>query len=148
MLTSPLSPKLRDPLGLVVAATAIFWLIALLSFQHFVLRVTFDDSFYYFGIARNLMEGYGFTFDRLNQTNGFHPLWLFTCALPYWFGLNDSFSLTFYSLSRYFLAQPVVSFFSGESRNLPLTLDLHIYPFALWRSSSSARHFSELPSTA
>lgn len=36
-----------------------------------------DDGFYYFQAARNLAEGYGFTFDRINPTNGFHPLWLF-----------------------------------------------------------------------
>jgi hypothetical protein len=36
-----------------------------------------DDGFYYFQVARNLAEGHGFTFDGINKTNGFHPLWLF-----------------------------------------------------------------------
>lgn len=36
-----------------------------------------DDGFYYFQVARNLASGAGFTFDGLNPTNGFHPLWLF-----------------------------------------------------------------------
>lgn len=36
-----------------------------------------DDGFYYFQVARNLSSGHGFTFDGLNPTNGFHPLWLF-----------------------------------------------------------------------
>lgn len=36
-----------------------------------------DDGFYYFQVARNLAAGLGFTFDGLNPTNGFHPLWLF-----------------------------------------------------------------------
>lgn len=36
-----------------------------------------DDGFYYFQVARNLAAGQGFTFDGLNPTNGFHPLWLF-----------------------------------------------------------------------
>ncbi|MEX2144183.1 MAG: hypothetical protein WD740_06275 [Anaerolineales bacterium] len=35
-----------------------------------------DDGFYYFQVARNLAGGLGFTFDGLNPTNGFHPLWL------------------------------------------------------------------------
>ncbi|HKQ98140.1 MAG TPA: hypothetical protein VJV75_09720 [Candidatus Polarisedimenticolia bacterium] len=35
-----------------------------------------DDAFYYFGVARNLATGYGFTFDGIHRTNGFHPLWL------------------------------------------------------------------------
>ena len=36
-----------------------------------------DDGFLYFQVARNLAAGHGFTFDGLNLTNGFHPLWLF-----------------------------------------------------------------------
>jgi hypothetical protein len=36
-----------------------------------------DDGFYYFQVARNLSSGLGFTFDGINPTNGFHPLWLF-----------------------------------------------------------------------
>lgn len=35
-----------------------------------------DDAHYYLGIARHLTEGDGFTFDGLNETNGFQPLWL------------------------------------------------------------------------
>ncbi len=36
-----------------------------------------DDAYYYFIVARNAAEGHGFTFDLINRTNGFHPLWLF-----------------------------------------------------------------------
>ena len=35
-----------------------------------------DAAFYYFQIARHVVEGTGSTFDGLNQTNGYHPLWL------------------------------------------------------------------------
>lgn len=34
-----------------------------------------DDAFYYFGIARNLARGAGSTFNGLDATNGYHPLW-------------------------------------------------------------------------
>ncbi|MBN1433830.1 hypothetical protein JW921_03665 [Candidatus Fermentibacterales bacterium] len=34
-----------------------------------------DDGYYYLGIASNLAEGRGFSFDGINPTNGFHPLW-------------------------------------------------------------------------
>ena len=34
-----------------------------------------DDGYYYLEIARNIAGGNGFTFDGLNPTNGFHPLW-------------------------------------------------------------------------
>jgi hypothetical protein len=36
-----------------------------------------DDAYYYFVVARNAAAGHGFTFDLINRTNGFHPLWLF-----------------------------------------------------------------------
>lgn len=35
-----------------------------------------DDSFYYFLTARNVVLGNGVTFDGINPTNGFHPLWM------------------------------------------------------------------------
>jgi len=35
-----------------------------------------DDAYYYFTIARNLAAGRGPTFNGLDRTNGFHPLWL------------------------------------------------------------------------
>ncbi len=34
-----------------------------------------DDAFYYFEIARRIGRGEGYTFDGINETNGFHPLW-------------------------------------------------------------------------
>jgi hypothetical protein len=49
----------------------------------------FDDSFYYFAIARNLSRGLGSTFDGLHATNGYHPLWLALCTVPYLLGLDD-----------------------------------------------------------
>jgi hypothetical protein len=39
-----------------------------------------DDAYYYFGVARHLSAGHGFTFDGLHPTNGFHPLWLGLCT--------------------------------------------------------------------
>ncbi len=35
-----------------------------------------DDSYYYFLTARNIVLGKGVTFDGINATNGFHPLWM------------------------------------------------------------------------
>ncbi len=34
-----------------------------------------DDGYYYLEIARNISSGNGITFDGINRTNGFHPLW-------------------------------------------------------------------------
>lgn len=41
-----------------------------------LLNLFHDDSFFYMVIARNHAEGLGYSFDGLNQTNGFHLLWL------------------------------------------------------------------------
>ena len=35
-----------------------------------------DDAFYYFQIARNILDGKGSTFDGIYPTNGYHPLWM------------------------------------------------------------------------
>jgi len=40
---------------------------------------TSDDAFYYFQVARNIANGLGATFDGINLTNGFHPLWMLVC---------------------------------------------------------------------
>lgn len=41
----------------------------LLNFSH-------DDSFYYLKTARNICSGNGSSFDGINTTNGYHPLWM------------------------------------------------------------------------
>lgn len=44
----------------------------------YLLRHTGDDAAYFFKIAENVSKGRGFTFDGINKTNGFQPLWLYT----------------------------------------------------------------------
>lgn len=53
-----------------------------------------DDAFYYFKVAQNISEGYGSTFDRISQTNGYHPLWLLVC-------------IPVFALARYDLVLPL-----------------------------------------
>lgn len=38
-----------------------------------------DDAYYYFKVAQNITEGLGSTFDGINATNGYHPLWMIVC---------------------------------------------------------------------
>ena len=58
------------------------WLIARLP----------DDGFYYLEIASRLSRGQGFTFDGINATNGFHPLWQFLLVPVAWAtGGGDAF---------------------------------------------------------
>lgn len=40
---------------------------------------TRDDAYYYFKVAQNIAEGHGSTFDGVNPTNGYHPLWMLVC---------------------------------------------------------------------
>ena len=40
---------------------------------------TRDDAYYYFKVAQNIAEGHGSTFDGINLTNGYHPLWMLIC---------------------------------------------------------------------
>ena len=40
---------------------------------------TRDDAYYYFKVAQNISEGHGSTFDGINLTNGYHPLWTLVC---------------------------------------------------------------------
>jgi len=41
---------------------------------------TRDDAYYYFKVAQNISEGHGSTFDGINPTNGYHPLWMLVCV--------------------------------------------------------------------
>ncbi|GAP07072.1 MAG TPA: hypothetical protein DEQ80_09515 [Anaerolinea thermolimosa] len=53
-----------------------------------------DDAFYYYKVAQNITEGRGITFDGINQTNGFHPLWMLIC-------------IPIFALARYDLILPL-----------------------------------------
>jgi len=73
--------------ALVILVLVLFGLVRVFFLTGEVLvRFTNDDTFYYLGIARNLAAGNGLSFDGLHQTNGFHPLWLGICSLPYLLG--------------------------------------------------------------
>ncbi|MCE9647433.1 MAG: hypothetical protein K8S20_15675 [Chloroflexi bacterium] len=43
-----------------------------------------DDAYYYFKVAQNITQGMGSTFDGINATNGYHPLWMIVC-IPVFF---------------------------------------------------------------
>ncbi len=44
-----------------------------------------DDAYYYFSIAKNLVNQGMLSADGINLTNGFHPLWLFVITPIYFF---------------------------------------------------------------
>jgi len=66
---------------LIVVVMSISVYAALSDAQNFSLRwFTRDDAYYYFKVAQNISEGYGSTFDGINKTNGYHPLWMLVCV--------------------------------------------------------------------
>jgi hypothetical protein len=66
----------RRALLVTAAVIAVAWLVVIVVWNEAPFALTFDDAYYYFGIARNVADGHGSTFDRINSTNGYHPLWL------------------------------------------------------------------------
>ncbi len=53
------------------------------SFSVLLVNTLPDDAFYYFQIARNIALGLNSTFDGVNLTNGYHPLWMLM-LVPIW----------------------------------------------------------------
>src|SRR5215467_6161020 len=65
---------------LVVIIMGISLYAALSDSQNLSWRwFTRDDAYYYFKVAQNISEGHGSTFDGMNPTNGYHPLWMLIC---------------------------------------------------------------------
>jgi hypothetical protein len=65
---------------LIVIVMSIGLYAAFADGQNFSWRwFTRDDAYYYFKVAQNISEGHGSTFDGINKTNGYHPLWMLIC---------------------------------------------------------------------
>lgn len=62
--------------GMALTGVTVLWLGLIWLWPPSPVTLTVDDSFYYLQTARNVAEGYGSTFDRVQPTNGYHPLWL------------------------------------------------------------------------
>src|SRR5690349_4998373 len=82
--------KVPVSLLLIMAVPTLFMLASILyaltsSFYNLISCFA-DDSFYYYQIARNVVLGNGFTFDGINSTNGWHPLYMFVSILVQWVG--------------------------------------------------------------
>ena len=71
-----------------------------------------DDAYYYFEIARNIAAGKGSTFDGINPTNGYHPLWCGVLALLGLLPLSkEGFVAAALTLQASLLAWTVVALF-------------------------------------
>jgi hypothetical protein len=80
---------------LVIIVMSMSLYAAFSDAQNLSLRwFTRDDAYYYFKVAQNISEGYGSTFDQINPTNGYHPLWMLIC-------------IPIFSLARFDLVLPL-----------------------------------------
>lgn len=82
-------PSLRRALTGAAVVVTITWLAIVALWEDAPFALTFDDAWYYFGIARNIVAGHGSTFDQLNPTNGYHPLWMGVSVLAFKLGFDD-----------------------------------------------------------
>ena len=81
-------PPLARRLTIAAAVVSAGWFLFLVLWGEAPFTLTFDDAFYYFGIARNIVAGHGSTFDGINATNGYHPLWMGICLIPFALGID------------------------------------------------------------
>ena len=70
-------------LALFMLGITLSLCVAFSNVNHLVRWFNIDDGFFYFKVARNFANGLGFTFDGINRTNGFHPLWMAVCIVVY-----------------------------------------------------------------
>jgi hypothetical protein len=75
---------------MAAAAVTAVWLLVVVAWRDAPFSLTFDDAFYYFGIARNVAHGHGSTFDGIDLTNGYHPLWMLMAVPVYALGLDGT----------------------------------------------------------
>ncbi|MEO8398859.1 MAG: hypothetical protein ABI550_03480 [Ignavibacteriaceae bacterium] len=62
---------------IILFSCSFIYIISFILFSDFrkLIFITPDDASYYLKIAQNFSKGSGFSFDGINQTNGFQPLW-------------------------------------------------------------------------
>jgi predicted secreted protein len=73
----------------------VVYLVVLVVWGAAPFAFSFDDAFYYFTIGRNWAAGHVSTFDQLDRTNGYHPLWQLISTVPYLFGLDGLAAVRF-----------------------------------------------------
>lgn len=71
-------------IALVLAAIAGSVYVAQTPANSLMCWYNIDDAFYYYKVAQNVLAGHSFTFDGINLSNGFHPLWMVVCLGVFW----------------------------------------------------------------
>ena len=68
---------------LLAATAALLLIFTLAGGLDRIISIIPDDAAYYLGIAENVARGAGETFDGVNATNGYQPLWLYLLSALY-----------------------------------------------------------------
>lgn len=86
---------MRRVSAMLVALYGVWYLVLAFGLDSAsIVNGLLDDSFYYLQVARNVSRGLGSTFDGIEPTNGYHPLWMFCLAPLYWiFGHSPDLAL-------------------------------------------------------
>ena len=66
---------------IIVFSLAMRLLTAFIPLDFLIGVCLADDAFYYLQIAENIAQGNGVTFDGVNSTNGFHPVYMFVAVI-------------------------------------------------------------------
>jgi hypothetical protein len=96
----------------LISTTLGFCLLWLVVPIEYLIKFTSDDSYFYLKTALNFSKGAGSTFDEINLTNGYHPLWFFFSTVVFKLsnlaGINSEESL----LRIIFIATSIINYFS------------------------------------
>jgi len=65
-----------------VISISILWLLLPINY---LIHFTSDDTYFYLKTALNFSNGKGSSFDGINSTNGYHPLWFLILSFYYFF---------------------------------------------------------------
>lgn len=127
---------------LILGISFLFMLTFFLFFRiEALLAFIPDDAGFYLKIAENASKGILFSYDGINKTNGFHPLWLIVSTLPHFFIQNNPELIIRLSLilCQIFLVSAFIMIyaetkkkfsFSSNLTGLTFYLFLVIFPFS------------------
>ncbi len=68
---------------IILTITIFSIFLSILAPIEYLIKFTVDDSYFYLKTALNFSKGLGSTFDGLNITNGYHPLWFYILAMVF-----------------------------------------------------------------
>lgn len=103
---------------LTALAVGVVWLPILLVWGPAPFSVTFDDAYYYFQIGREIAHGHGSSFNGLDHTNGYHPLWQAICVVPFLVGVSGLAAVRFLLVAQLMMWVATVAIVVGLVRPL------------------------------